>query len=230
MPSVANVVRACWCTVAVCTLAANGSAQGVRSRGAARADAAAAQRDQRREGVASRSGSERQARRARPLHGASPIASARHLRSRRLTPFFGTVFGAGDFGRWEGEAPSSMAGDAAEEPAMLASPDAVSAPMVRRLYSEPSSIQPLEPSSRREPGASSSATGTLRLDILPPTAQVYVDGFYVGSVDTLNRGLTVSAGWHRLEFRAPGYQTPAVNVTIEPRRTVAYRLALRPIP
>jgi hypothetical protein len=61
---------------------------------------------------------------------------------------------------------------------------------------------------------------------------VYVDGFFVGSVDALNGagGLTVTAGWHRMEFRAPGYQTPAVNVTIEPNRTVALRLALRPIP
>ncbi len=82
------------------------------------------------------------------------------------------------------------------------------------------------------PRASSSPVGKLRLEIQPPTAQVYVDGFYVGWVDTVNGagGLKVTAGWHRVEFRASGYQTPAVNVTIEPNRTVVLRLALRPIP
>ena len=80
--------------------------------------------------------------------------------------------------------------------------------------------------------AASSATGTLRLDVEPRTAQVYVDGFYVGIVEAVNAngGLVVSVGWHRLEFRAPGYQTPAVNVTVEVNRTIALRLMLRPIP
>ena len=64
------------------------------------------------------------------------------------------------------------------------------------------------------------------------TAQVYVDGFYVGTVEDISRrptGLDLAAGWHRLEFRAPGYVTPAVNVTIEADRTLNYRRELQPI-
>ena len=78
----------------------------------------------------------------------------------------------------------------------------------------------------------SSPTGTLQLEVAPPHAQVYVDGFSVGTVEAVtgSGGLTVTAGWHRLEFRAPGYQTPAVNVTIEVNRTITYHLALRPNP
>ena len=62
-------------------------------------------------------------------------------------------------------------------------------------------------------------------------AQVYVDGFYVGLVRDFHRsgaGLNLAAGWHRLEFRAPGYETPAVNVTIEPNRTATYQGELKP--
>ena len=74
--------------------------------------------------------------------------------------------------------------------------------------------------------------GYLRLEIEPNTAQVFVDGFYVGTVEEANRsqaGLNLAAGWHRLEFRAPGYVTPAVNVTIEANRTIGYRGELKPI-
>ncbi len=161
------------------------------------------------------------------------MASARRLPSRRLAPFFGTAFGAGGFGLWAGDWRSDAdAGDASEEPVSLVPPDAASIQMTRGMYAEPSSIQPLQPSSGGPPRASSSPVGKLRLEIQPPTAQVYVDGFYVGWVDTANGagGLKVTAGWHRVEFRASGYQTPAVNVTIEPNRTVVLRLALRPIP
>jgi hypothetical protein len=68
--------------------------------------------------------------------------------------------------------------------------------------------------------------------VAPKQAEVYIDGFYVGSVDAVNisGGLRTPVGWHRLEFRAPGYQTPAVNVTIEAHRTMRYHLALQSVP
>ena len=64
------------------------------------------------------------------------------------------------------------------------------------------------------------------------TRRLYVDGFSIGSVDAVNRngGVAVTAGWHRLEFRAPGYQTPAVNVTIDASTPITYHLSLRPNP
>lgn len=76
---------------------------------------------------------------------------------------------------------------------------------------------------------SARTAGTIRFEVEPRSAEVYVDGFAVGSVDAVNSkgGLTASPGWHRLEFRAPGYDTPAVNVTLEAAQEITYHLALR---
>jgi hypothetical protein len=95
---------------------------------------------------------------------------------------------------------------------------------------ESSLIQPIPLLQRPQPATT--GRGNLHLEIAPDTAQVYVDGFYVGTVDEISRkeqGLDVSAGWHRLEFRAPGYVTPAVNVTVEADRTLNYRAQLQPL-
>jgi hypothetical protein len=95
---------------------------------------------------------------------------------------------------------------------------------------ESSLIQPMLTLPRPQPTAA--ARGNLRLAVAPDTAQVYVDGFYVGTVEEIARleqGLDVAAGWHRLEFRAPGYLTPAVNVTVEANRTLNYRAQLLPL-
>jgi PEGA domain-containing protein len=94
---------------------------------------------------------------------------------------------------------------------------------------ESSLIQPIPLLQRPQPATT--GRGNLRLEVAPDTAQVYVDGFYVGTVDEISpreQGLDESAGWHRLEFRAPGYLTPAVNVTVEADRTLTYRAQLQP--
>jgi hypothetical protein len=99
------------------------------------------------------------------------------------------------------------------------------------LPSGPSSIQPLTPF-RPPPLAILSASGILRLNVQPSSAQVYVDGFYVGTVEEFSGsrpGLSLPPGWHRLEFRAPGYLTPAINVTIDTDRTTTYQGELQPI-
>jgi hypothetical protein len=70
------------------------------------------------------------------------------------------------------------------------------------------------------------------LNVEPASAQVYVDGFYVGSVADFSDprpGLSLPLGWHRLEFRAPGFLTPAINVTIGLDRTTTYEGKLQPI-
>jgi hypothetical protein len=95
---------------------------------------------------------------------------------------------------------------------------------------ESSSIRPLQPSS--PPQTSATARGGLRVEIGPASGQLYVDGFYVGTVEDSNRsaaGLSLPTGWHRLEVRAPGFVTPAINVTIEANRTVSYRGELTPL-
>jgi PEGA domain len=82
-----------------------------------------------------------------------------------------------------------------------------------------------------QPSQPAAPTGNLRLIIEPGTAQVFVDGYFVGSVDDFSgtlAGLALEAGAHRLEFRAPGYETLTVDVRIEAQRTIAYRGALKP--
>jgi hypothetical protein len=74
------------------------------------------------------------------------------------------------------------------------------------------------------------STGLLRLAVTPAGAQVFVDSYYVGTVEDVNaqRVLELEAGPHRLEIRAPQYQTLAVDLRIQPLETVTYRGALEP--
>lgn len=68
--------------------------------------------------------------------------------------------------------------------------------------------------------------GYLRLEVRPGTAQVYVDGFYVGTVDDFNRsgpGRFLEAGPHRVEIRADGFDTITFDVRIVPNETITYR-------
>jgi hypothetical protein len=76
-------------------------------------------------------------------------------------------------------------------------------------------------------------SGNLRLLIEPPDAQVYVDGSFVGTVEDVGSalaGLRIDRGPHRIELRAPGYETLTVDVSIEANRTITYRGELRRIP
>jgi PEGA domain len=78
---------------------------------------------------------------------------------------------------------------------------------------------------RYEPARS----GFLDLQMQPGSAQVYVDGFYMGAVDDFRRmipGRPIEAGPHRVELRAPGYDTATFNVMIPPNETVTYRASL----
>jgi hypothetical protein len=77
-----------------------------------------------------------------------------------------------------------------------------------------------------------SAAGHLRLQVEPVTAQVYVDGFYIGTVDDFNgsaQDAVLEAGPHRIEIRAPGYETLTFDVKTEANRTITYRGILRTV-
>lgn len=68
--------------------------------------------------------------------------------------------------------------------------------------------------------------GGLKLKVNPSTAEVYVDGVRQGTVDEYNgafQRLTLPAGAHHVDLRAPGYQALGFDVTIQPRDTIAYR-------
>ena len=71
-------------------------------------------------------------------------------------------------------------------------------------------------------------TGLLRLSVTPASAQVFIDSYFVGTVADLEaqRALTLPAGPHRIEIRAPYYQPLIVDVRIAPYEIVTYRAAL----
>jgi len=75
-------------------------------------------------------------------------------------------------------------------------------------------------------------TGYLRLQVLPVTAQVYIDGLYVGVAEDFSRsstGRAIEIGPHRVEIRAEGFETVTLDVRILPNETITYRRDLRKI-
>ncbi len=75
--------------------------------------------------------------------------------------------------------------------------------------------------------------GELRLEVRPRDAEVYVDGYYVGRVDDFDgvfQAMRLTDGPHRVEIVAPGFETLAFDVRIEPGRKINYRGDLRPAP
>lgn len=68
--------------------------------------------------------------------------------------------------------------------------------------------------------------GGLKLKVEPATAEVYVDGYYMGTVSDFDgtfQRLELETGAHHIEIRAPGYQTITFDVRIEFNQTVTYR-------
>jgi hypothetical protein len=73
--------------------------------------------------------------------------------------------------------------------------------------------------------ASGYAEGSLRLKVKPRDAQVFVDGYYVGVVDEFDgvfQRLHLTAGGHRIEIRAPGWQPLTFDVQIRWDDTTTY--------
>jgi hypothetical protein len=68
--------------------------------------------------------------------------------------------------------------------------------------------------------------GGLVLEAVPDATQVFVDGYYVGLAEDFGpgeRAIALEPGAHRIELRAPGYDTLTFNVMIEPNGIVRYR-------
>jgi hypothetical protein len=70
--------------------------------------------------------------------------------------------------------------------------------------------------------------GFLRVSGTPSEAQIFVDGYFVGTLADVEAGrpLMIDAGPHRLELRAPGYQSTSVDIRLAPNDTLTYRAAL----
>jgi hypothetical protein len=72
--------------------------------------------------------------------------------------------------------------------------------------------------------------GGVTFEVNPPTAQVYADGQYVGTVETFDgskQPLTLAAGQHRIELRADGFETVTFDVTVVAGQVIPYRGDLR---
>ena len=68
--------------------------------------------------------------------------------------------------------------------------------------------------------------GSLRLKVKPTNAQVLIDGYFVGVVDSFDGALQrlgVESGAHRVELRAEGYEPVEFEVMITPGETITYK-------
>ncbi|OFW07258.1 MAG: hypothetical protein A3H96_17200 [Acidobacteria bacterium RIFCSPLOWO2_02_FULL_67_36] len=68
--------------------------------------------------------------------------------------------------------------------------------------------------------------GSLRLKVKPSDAQVYIDGYYVGVIDSFDgtfQRLSIDAGAHKVELRAEGYETVQFEVMVPPGDTIVYK-------
>ena len=75
-------------------------------------------------------------------------------------------------------------------------------------------------------GATYRDAGSLRLKIKPREAQVFVDGYYVGVVDSFDgtfQSLKLDGGGHRVEVKADGFEALDFEVLITPGETVTYK-------
>ncbi len=76
---------------------------------------------------------------------------------------------------------------------------------------------------RVDPGAS------LRLEVKPKEAEVYVDGFYAGIVDDFNgtfQRLSVTPGEHQIELFLDGYRTVHQKLYVTPRKTLNVKYSM----
>ena len=70
---------------------------------------------------------------------------------------------------------------------------------------------------------------SIRTEVTPKDAEVYVDGYYAGIVDDFDgtKQLELEPGPHRIEIRAGGFEPVAFDVNVEAGRTITYRTELR---
>jgi hypothetical protein len=121
-------------------------------------------------------------------------------------PVYVGPYGATSYG-----APSYAAGTPPPT-AIAAAPPAAAAP---------------EPNS--EPAAAQSDYGGVSFTITPATATVYLDGVLAGRVSQFSATqapLTVIPGTHRVELRAPGYQSASFEVTVNTGEVTPFEGAL----
>jgi hypothetical protein len=77
------------------------------------------------------------------------------------------------------------------------------------------------------------AAGRLIVDVDPPTAQVFADGYYVGTprdFSAARGGGLLEAGLHRIDVAAAGYESISMDVRVTAGQPVTIRGALKVLP
>jgi hypothetical protein len=72
--------------------------------------------------------------------------------------------------------------------------------------------------------------GELRLQVFPRHAQVFVDGYYAGTVDDYDgtfQALKLESGAYQIRISAPGFEDLLFDVRINPAQKINYRGDLR---
>jgi hypothetical protein len=83
------------------------------------------------------------------------------------------------------------------------------------------------------PGYRGYDRGGVKLKVKPRDAEVYVDGYYAGTVDDFDgtlQSLKLDSGGYRIEIRKPGFETLHFDVRVQPDRTVTFKEEMKPIP
>jgi hypothetical protein len=76
------------------------------------------------------------------------------------------------------------------------------------------------------------ASGAIRIQAKPRETEVFVDGYYAGTVDDFDgifQRLYAEPGEHTLELYLPGYQSVRENVDLQPGRTSTLELTMQPL-
>src|SRR5947207_10008040 len=76
------------------------------------------------------------------------------------------------------------------------------------------------------------AGASLRLEVKPKEAEVYVDGYYAGIVDDFDgtfQRLSVTPGEHEIELFLDGYRTVHQKLYVTPRKTLNVKYSMEPL-
>ena len=88
----------------------------------------------------------------------------------------------------------------------------------QRIIVEPGQAQVVRVTMQKEPGATMpNVTATLKVDIFPPRAAVFVDDAFLGHAGELGgafHSMLISPGKHRIKVELPGYRTFETEVNL----------------
>ena len=105
-------------------------------------------------------------------------------------------------------------------------PDIYGSPYDDAPYSPAAAYPPAVTSSLEAQPSSDANMGGVSFDITPGTAELFVDDTLVGTVGQFTpttQPLGLEAGRHRVEVRAPGYQTLSFDVDIIAGQVIPYQ-------